>query len=95
MPYFNHDNEIRISPTGKPVDVIAVFNPLGEMKPVTIRLKDESDNYIKMDVTCVRYTKDLIQNTGRSFRCCYMVDNIQKECTVTFYYNLCRWYLEK
>ncbi|BCK01616.1 hypothetical protein [Anaerocolumna chitinilytica] len=92
--YFQRDNEIRLSPTGKPVDVIVVFNPLGDIKPVTVRLKDESDNYIKMDITGVKYTKDLIRNTGRSFRCCYMVDNIQNECTVTFYYSLCKWYLE-
>jgi hypothetical protein len=75
------------------VDVIAAFNPLGEIKPIYIRLEDEYHKLIsyKLDV---KYVKEEKYSGIRSilFSCSYIkYDDTVEDITIRFYMESHKW----
>ena len=74
------------------IDIIAAFNPQGEIKPVYMRLEDESH----MPKT---YKLEIIDNKSEKYSginsilycCSFLQENIKKEVKVRYYIDSHKW----
>lgn len=79
-----------------PVNVIATFNTLGEIKPLWIKL--ETDDHI---IRTVRITKLFMSDKSNyagfkvnSFTCTIEVENIEKQISLKYMEDTQKWYLQ-
>ena len=94
MPFFEpyRSSEFKIDYNSRqPISVIAAFNPTGDFKPVCFGIKDLYGNVCKVQITGVKYSKDI--RNGKSFCCTYLSGDQQKECILTYYVSDHRWVL--
>jgi hypothetical protein len=75
------------------VDVIAAFNPDGDIKPIYISLENENHKIVshKLDV---KYEKDEIYSGIKSilFTCSYIkYDDTVEDITIRFYMDAHKW----
>jgi hypothetical protein len=76
----------------RPVDVMAVFNTVGEFKPLKFRVKVEDESYQTYIIESIKYTKEL---KGRTLLCCvYVRDGVKQDVVLGFYYEDHRWRIE-
>ncbi|WOO36044.1 hypothetical protein R2R35_19935 [Anaerocolumna sp. AGMB13020] len=94
MPFndSSKDNQSTLLFSGQPVSVAAVFNPLGDLKPLSISITDLYSNTCKVKIDCIKYKKEI--RGGFSFCCGYTIGSIQKELLLTYYVKNHMWRLE-
>lgn len=94
MPFYDSskDNQATLLITGQPIHVTAVFNPLGDLKPLYISITDLYGNICKVKIDCVKFRKEV--RGGISFCCAYTIGSLQKEIILTFYIKDHMWRLE-
>lgn len=72
-----------------PVDVIAVFNPSGQVKPLYLRLEDENHALITLAVQRVLYRREEKYGGLRCFRyTCEVGDTGQPHHIIDLYYHI-------
>jgi hypothetical protein len=76
----------------RPVDMMAIFNTVAEIKPVSFRVQLEDESYQTYKIESVKYTKEL---KGRTLFCCvYVVDGVERDVVLGYYYEDHRWGIE-
>ncbi|MDF2872222.1 MAG: hypothetical protein K0R05_3797 [Anaerocolumna sp.] len=86
------DNQSTLLISGQPISVAAVFNPLGDFKPLYISITDLYGNMCKVKIDCIKYKKEI--RGGISFCCVYTIGSTQREFILTFYIRDHMWRLD-
>ncbi|MFU0827451.1 MAG: PBECR2 domain-containing protein [Lachnoclostridium sp.] len=77
------------------VDVVAAFNPMGEIKPIYVRLEDENHTLQIYKISEIR-NKKAEKYSGINaflFVCSIICNNCQKEIRLRFYCDSHKWVL--
>lgn len=94
MPFFEPDRQPKFSidySSRQTVSVMAVFNPMGDFKPVSFGVVDPYGDTCKVQITGIKHSKDV--RGGKSFCCTYLSGSQQRECILTYYGTDHRWVL--
>ncbi len=76
----------------RPVDVMTVFNTVGEFKPLKFRVQVDDDAYQTYTVESIKYTKEL---KDRTLLCCvYVRGEVKQDIVLAFYHSDHRWRIE-
>ena len=77
------------------VDVNASFNPIGDIKPLYVRLEDENHELHTYRIENVNSTKEEKYSgiQSRIFHCNISIEGCKKEITLRYYYVSHKWAL--
>lgn len=89
MPFYTQSKEEEAVISGQAVDVIASFNPSGDIKPLYIGVTDLYGNYLKTKIEYVRFKKDIYG--GISFSCMYQYCDSLKEVELRYFFKSHLW----
>lgn len=90
MPFLNHDHKPIIKhPYGHPVDVIAAFNPIGDIIPRYIRIEDDTCEKFNFKIDKVNAIKD--HYMVKTFYCSYFAYGYQNDIVLIFDIIQCLW----
>lgn len=92
MPFYQNTKNELINVSGQPVNVAAVFNPMGEFKPLHICLEDLYGNVCKTKIEKINYHKDI--RGGVSFNCSYKAGDDLRRVVLNYYIKEHIWVIE-
>lgn len=89
MPFTQITDSDSVIIPGRPVCVAAVYNTLGDFKPLYICIEDLYGNICKTKVEYIKYKKDV--RGGISFCCAYKSCDALKEIMLSYYIESHIW----
>jgi hypothetical protein len=90
MPFLNPDHKPIIHhPSGHPVDVIATFNPLGQIRIDYFRIEDDTQERFTFKLSKSHLRKDY--NHIMTFDCEYIAYDRINRIVLTYDVTWCRW----
>ncbi len=77
------------------IDVNATFNPVGDIKPVYVRLEDENHELHTYKIQSINQTKDEKYSgiNARVFYCSILESEIAKEIVIRYHFQSHKWTL--
>ena len=93
MPFLQPDHKPIIQhPSGKEVDVIASFTPIGEYIPLYFRVEDDYNERFTFKIDAIKSTKD--RHGVKVFECVYMAYGQRNVILLAFDIMLHQWVIE-
>jgi hypothetical protein len=77
------------------IDINATFNPIGDIKPMYVRLEDEHHQLHTYKIQSIDQTKDdrYSDISSRLFYCNILVDDTMKKLLIRYHFQSHKWSL--